>query len=190
VAGSRGAGALERGARLEEVVLALGSNLGDRERYLREAVLGLKEGGVVVERVSSVYETPPLGGLPQRSFLNMVVGGRCALSPMSLMEIGRRLEEDAGRERTFSGAPRTLDVDLLFFGRRIVRAPGIRVPHARWKVRSFVVRPLLEILPGLRDPETGWRVEEIAALWPMEPKEIRLVVVREEMEEALDRCRP
>jgi len=162
-----------------QVVLALGSNLGDREGYLREGVLGLSRGGVEVERVSSVYETPPVGYLQQPPFLNMVVAGGTALPPGALLELAQRLERDAGRERSFPGAPRTLDVDLIFYGERIVRGEGIRVPHPRWRMRSFVVRPLQEILPGLRDPETGWRVEEVAGLWPTEPREIRRVTDRD-----------
>jgi len=77
------------------------------------------------------------------------------LPPKEVLSIFQSVEEGTGRERGFPNAPRTLDLDLLFFKGRIVRERGICVPHPRWKERSFVVRPLVEISPHLRDPETG-----------------------------------
>ena len=156
-------------------VLALGSNLGDRLGLLRRAVRGLVEGGVLPDLVSSVYETPPLGLLEQPDFLNLVVAGWSGLGPGRLLALARRLEAEAGRLRTVPNGPRTLDVDLLFLGDRIVRREEVIVPHPRWKERSFVVRPLEEILPHLMDPETGLRVEEVAGLWPLAPESIRVV---------------
>jgi 2-amino-4-hydroxy-6-hydroxymethyldihydropteridine diphosphokinase len=90
-------------------------------------------------------------------------------------------EEMAGRERPFPNAPRTLDVDLIFFGGLILRAPNLRVPHPRWKSRSFVVRPLQQLAPGFVDPETGLTVQEIARLWPQHPREITRMVEAEEI---------
>ena len=157
------------------VCLALGSNLGGRLDHLRGGVRGLEEGGVVVERVSRVVETPPVGYEDQPPFLNLALGGRWGDTPKSLLALIRDVEEDAGRIRSFPDAPRTLDVDLVFFGERIVRSRGLTVPHPRWRERTFVARPLAEIVPDVLDPETGWRVEEVVRSWPMGPEEIRVV---------------
>jgi 7,8-dihydro-6-hydroxymethylpterin-pyrophosphokinase len=83
------------------------------------------------------------------------------------------VELEAGRKRPYLNAPRTLDLDLIFFGNRIVRKPGLTIPHPRWKNRSFVVRPLRSLAPGIIDPETGLTVEEVERLWSQEPHEIR-----------------
>lgn len=157
------------------VYLGLGSNLGRRRDHLRQGVRALVAGGVEPGRLSSVVETPPLGYEDQPAFLNLVMEGRWGEGPGPLLELMMDVESREGRVRSFPNAPRTLDVDLLFFGRRIIRAPGLRVPHLRWRVRSFVARPLAEIAPDLVDPETGWRVEEVARTWPMEPEEVRLL---------------
>lgn len=157
------------------VVVGLGSNLGDRSGFLRSGIRGMIRGGLVVTGLSSVYETPAIGYLQQPSFLNMVLMGRTDWNPQSFLAKLRGIEEELGRERSFPNAPRTLDLDLVFFSDRIVREPGILVPHPSWKERSFVVRPLCEVAPDWIDPETGWSVREVARIWPSEPSEIEVV---------------
>jgi 2-amino-4-hydroxy-6-hydroxymethyldihydropteridine diphosphokinase len=156
------------------VAVGLGSNLGDRMGFLRLGIEGLIRGGLSVVRSSSVYESPPIGYLRQGPFLNLVLLARTPLDPLNLLSLLRAVEDDSGRERPFPNAPRTLDCDLVFYADRIVREQGLKVPHPAWKRRSFVVRPLLEIVPGFRDPETGWRVSEVALRWPMEPRTTEL----------------
>lgn len=141
------------------VALALGSNLGDRLAHLRRAVTRLAEGGIEVRDVSSVYESPPAGYAEQPDFLNAALVGRTRLSPGELLALARRLEAEAGRKRSFPNAPRTLDVDIVFYDDRVVAEPGLRIPHERWRARAFVLAPLREIAAGLRDPETGRTVE-------------------------------
>lgn len=138
-----------------------------------------------MEALSSIYETPPVGYLDQPPFLNMVAWASTDLPPHRVLSIFLSLEEKAGRAREFPNAPRTLDLDILFFKGRILREEGLRVPHPRWKERTFVVRPLVEISPHLRDPETGWQVHEVARLWPMEPQEIHILVSPEAFLKAL-----
>ena len=106
----------------------------------------------------------------------MVAGGSTDLPPGQVLSIFQQVEREAGRTRGFRNAPRPLDLDLLFFQSKILREEGLRVPHPRWKERSFVVLPLMEIAPGLRDPETGYQVQEIAGQWPLEPTNIRIVL--------------
>lgn len=141
------------------VALALGSNLGDRLAHLRRAVKGLGDGGVEVRGVSSVYESAPEGYVDQPDFLNAALVGRTRLSPGDLLAVARRLEAEAGRERSFPNAPRPLDVDIVLYGDRVVTEPELRIPHERWRTRAFVLAPLREIAGELRDPETGRTVK-------------------------------
>jgi 2-amino-4-hydroxy-6-hydroxymethyldihydropteridine diphosphokinase len=168
----------EEGGRGPLVILGLGSNLGDRMGFLRNAARGLSTSGFVLNDVSSVYETSPVGFLEQPFFLNLVLSGYSEAAPLGVLDLCARLETEAGRVRSFSNAPRPLDVDLLFVGSRILRLLGLQVPHPRWRERSFVVRPLQEIHPRFRDPETGWRVEEVARWWPSQPEDVPMVMER------------
>lgn len=132
--------------------LGLGTNLGDRRGYLVDAVRAMPE----VVRVSSVYETEPVGGPEQGSFLNIVVELLTEREPLELLELCRSLERVAGRERRVRWGPRTLDVDVLWIDGVRVDEPELTVPHPRMYQRNFVVVPLLEIAPDL--------VEDLAAL--------------------------
>ncbi|HEX2117943.1 MAG TPA: 2-amino-4-hydroxy-6-hydroxymethyldihydropteridine diphosphokinase [Acidimicrobiales bacterium] len=125
--------------------LGLGSNLGDRRAHLRSAIAGLPD---VVE-VSPVYETEPVGGPPGQSpYLNVVVALDTELTPRALLELGRRLEEAAGRVRTVKDGPRTLDVDVLVVGDLRVDEPDLVVPHPRMWQRRFVLAPLADLAGG------------------------------------------
>jgi 2-amino-4-hydroxy-6-hydroxymethyldihydropteridine diphosphokinase len=145
-----------------QVVVALGSNLGDRESHLREGVRALS-GFLGVERVSRIMETPPWGDRDQGPFLNVVVLARTDRSPREVMDALLQVERSRGRRRTRPGGPRTLDMDLIFHGDAVVREPGLELPHPRWHLRTFVALPLLEILPHGRDPETGAPLAERVA---------------------------
>jgi 2-amino-4-hydroxy-6-hydroxymethyldihydropteridine diphosphokinase len=162
------------------VFLGLGSNLGDRLRFLEEGVYSLQRGGVAVRKLSSVVETPAMGSEGHPPFLNLVVAGEWAGEPDALWEVMVAAERRVGRERPFPNAPRTLDVDLLFFGGLILRTLHLRVPHPRWKGRSFVVRPLQQVAPGFVDPETGLTVADVARLWPQQPREVSPVMAADE----------
>ena len=111
--------------------------------------------------MSSVYASAPVGYERQPDFLNAVLVGRTALLPEVLLARGHALERAAGRERAFPGAPRPLDVDLVFYGGRIVRGGRLILPHPRFRTRAFVLAPLAEVAPGWVDPVTGRTVEEI-----------------------------
>ena len=131
--------------------LSLGSNLGDRWAYLRQAVDSLPD----LVAVSPVYETEPVGGPPgQGPFLNAVVELHTDLSPRQLLELARRLEAGAGRRRGERHGPRTLDVDVLLVGDLVVDQPDLVVPHPRMHERRFVLRPLADLAPELV-PEGG-----------------------------------
>jgi 2-amino-4-hydroxy-6-hydroxymethyldihydropteridine diphosphokinase len=171
------------------VLIAFGSNLGDRLANLAAGIHALDRAGVPIDRFSSVVETPPVGYADQPRFLNLVASSTTRLPAGELLTIFKAVEKDIGRKPDFPNAPRTLDLDLLFVGDRIIRETGLSVPHPRWKVRSFVVEPLEEICPDLRDPETGLTVHEVARTWPVEPLDIVVVMSGNEFRGIVERER-
>lgn len=132
-------------------IVALGSNLGDREGYLRFAVGEL--GNVVA--MSQVFETEPIGGPDdQGAFLNMVVEVETTLDPFAFLRRCQRIEANALRQRVVHWGPRTLDVDLLFYDDMTIDSEALKVPHPRIFERRFVLTPLSEVAPELCPP--GW----------------------------------
>lgn len=125
--------------------LGLGSNLGDRLAYLRDAVDSLAD----VVAVSSVYETDPVGGPDQDAYLNIVVELDTELTARQLMSVGQRLQAAAERVQTERWGPRTLDVDVLWIDGVTVDEPDLQVPHPRMFERRFVLAPLAELAPEL-----------------------------------------
>ncbi len=145
--------------------LSLGSNLGDRAANLKRAVSSL---GNLLEPLatSSIYETRPMYVPEQPRFLNMVVSGRCTLAPKELLDHVRVLEGRLGRDRStgIPKGPRVIDIDILLYGERIIEHEDLVVPHPRMKERQFVLIPLLELDPYLRDPSTGRPLAEALAV--------------------------
>jgi 2-amino-4-hydroxy-6-hydroxymethyldihydropteridine diphosphokinase len=136
--------------------LGLGSNLGDREAYLREAVGSLSN----VVAVSPVYETDPVGGPGgQGAYLNIVVEIDTDLTPRQLLGVCHRLESAAGRVREERWGPRTLDVDILWHERGPIVEPDLEVPHPRMAERRFVMAPFADLAPDLVDPDWNDRAE-------------------------------
>lgn len=144
-----------------KVVFALGANLGSPLDTLRAAAARLAA-RLEHAAVSAVYVTPPEGGARQPAYLNAVLVGEGIMDPAEALVLARDVEAEAGRERPYPGAARTLDVDVLFVGDAVVDTPSLRVPHPRWRTRDFVMVPLLEVAPDLRDPESGESVGEVA----------------------------
>ena len=127
--------------------LSLGSNVGDRKAHF-EAAIPLIAGGDPY-RLSNVYETEPVGGVPQDDFWNMVVELQTDASPRALLARARLAEESRQRTRDTRWGPRTLDVDVLLVGDEVSDNPEIIVPHPRLYERAFVLIPLRELAPGL-----------------------------------------
>lgn len=135
--------------------VALGSNLGEREAHLRAALAGLERAGIEVTASSSVWETEPAGGATGPWFLNMVVRVETRLAPPEILAALQALERAAGRVGAERNAPRTLDLDLLHLRGLAWRDARLTLPHPRMWQRRFVVEPLAEVAPDLRDPATG-----------------------------------
>lgn len=129
--------------------LSLGSNLGDRLLYLREALLYLKrQDSVKIEAVSSVYETDPVGLTDQPTFLNIAARIRTSLDPLELLHLCQKTENHFGRDRTIHWGPRTLDIDLLTYDDLVLDTAELVLPHPRMLEREFVQIPLQELQTG------------------------------------------
>ena len=148
------------------VVLGLGSNLGDREAAIQGALARLEALGYRATRTSSLYLTEPVGGPPQGWFVNAVCDGETALAPEALLHACHAVEQELGRVRGEPNGPRTIDIDVLFFGEAIRHAPDPVLPHPRLAERRFVLEPLVEIRPELVHPVLGKSARELLALCP------------------------
>ena len=146
-------------------VIALGSNLADPARQVRAALSALEaHPQIQIEKTSSLYVTAPVGYDDQPDFVNAVCSVRTSLDGVSLLAVLNRIEEDFGRERTFRNAPRTLDLDIIDFDGISSDDPHLTLPHPRAHERSFVMKPLAEILPDFVLGRHGRAADLAAAL--------------------------
>jgi len=162
------------------VYLGLGSNIGDRLKYLQGAIDELSGlDGVVVCRVSPVYQTEPVGYEAQDDFYNLVVQVETTLNPMMLLGKIVEVEEKLGRTRTAHKGPRTIDIDILLYGDEVIEEYRLIVPHPRMRLREFVLRPLADLDPEVRIPTVNISVSE--ALSEVEGEK-RVVLIPETIE--------
>jgi 2-amino-4-hydroxy-6-hydroxymethyldihydropteridine diphosphokinase len=134
--------------------IGIGSNVGDRVAFCRKAVETLSSTpGIELEAVSSLYETSPIGGPPQRSFVNLVARISTDLNARGLLKACKRIEHVMGREPSdVRWGPRVVDLDILTYGDDKIVESDLEIPHPRIRERKFVLVPLLEIDPGASDP--------------------------------------
>lgn len=133
------------------VYLGLGSNLGDREDNISKALDFLSR-FTMVARVSSLYETEPVGYLDQPKFLNAACAIETDLGPFQLLILLKGIETTMGRKLSFRNAPRTVDIDILFYDHRVLNTRALQIPHPRLTERAFVLAPLAEINPQTVHP--------------------------------------
>ncbi len=145
-----------------DVYLGLGANLGDRQANLAQAVelLGQR---LDIEKVSSIYETEPVGYKDQPLFLNAVCRVQTDIGPLQLLSLVKGIEASMGRVPNFSDGPRLIDIDIILYGDMVMMDPELSIPHPRMAQRAFVLIPLAEIAPGLVHPFSGESVEEMVA---------------------------
>ncbi|HJC37809.1 MAG TPA: 2-amino-4-hydroxy-6-hydroxymethyldihydropteridine diphosphokinase [Candidatus Mediterraneibacter faecigallinarum] len=145
-----------------DVIIALGSNMGDREGYLNGAVEKLNAvRGCRVKKVSDFIETPPYGVTDQADFLNGCLEMETLMYPHELLDELHRIEKEAGRERIIRWGPRTLDLDIIFYDDMILQDDDLCIPHVEMHKREFVLKPLCGIAPYKRHPVTGKTVKEM-----------------------------
>ena len=145
-----------------DVIIALGSNMGDREGYLNGAVEKLNAvRGCRVKKVSDFIETPPYGVTDQADFLNGCLEMETLMYPHELLDELHRIEKEAGRERIIRWGPRTLDLDIIFYDDMILQDDDLCIPHVEMHKREFVLKPLCGIAPYKRHPVTGKTVREM-----------------------------
>lgn len=146
---------------MHRTYLSLGSNLGDREKALQEAILHLHSPDLQVVRASPVYETSPQDMPNQSWFLNMVLEAETDLLPMRLLLRVANLERKMGRRRIQNKGPRAIDIDILLYGNFVMRTAQLTIPHASMHERRFVLQPLSDLAPDLRHPVNRRTVREM-----------------------------
>ena len=136
--------------------ISIGSNIGDRLYYLHEAVKALDiHDSIVVIKVSSIYETDPVGFEDQDHFLNMVIKVKTELTPYELLRVNQEIEHKLGRKREIRWGPRTLDLDILLYNHENIETKELIIPHPRMTERAFVIVPLEEVESTLEIPNQG-----------------------------------
>lgn len=148
----------------DKVFLGLGTNIGDRKANLKQALRLLEEAGLEIEKVSSIYETEPIGVEDQDWFYNMVVKAQTDLLPQDLLKTTKKIEKEMGREPSEKWGPRLIDIDILMYedlqlDSEVNQIGQLRVPHPELRNRAFVVVPLLEIEPQATLPD-GHQISE------------------------------
>ncbi|ACC98317.1 2-Amino-4-hydroxy-6- hydroxymethyldihydropteridine pyrophosphokinase [Elusimicrobium minutum Pei191] len=151
---------------MSKVIIALGSNKGDRLRNL-QAAAGLIKSVGKIEKTSSVYESEPWGYAGQKNFYNMALSLFTGLQPLTLLSKLKEFETSLGRKPTFKNGPREIDLDIIFYGSKVINLPELTVPHPLMQDRNFVLFPLYEIAPKAKHPLLEISIEELKSKVPL-----------------------
>lgn len=143
------------------VYLSVGSNMGDRQANLRAAAGLIDKNIGKIARKSHVYETEPWGKTDQETFLNQVLMINTTQDPREMLEQITKIEKELDRDRKEKWGPRTIDVDILFYGKRVIRDKGLDIPHPELHKRMFVLVPMIEIAPELEHPVLKQTIDEL-----------------------------
>jgi 2-amino-4-hydroxy-6-hydroxymethyldihydropteridine diphosphokinase len=150
------------------IFLGLGSNMGDREHNMEMALQALSQ-KIGLVKLSSLYDTAPVGNLLQKRFLNMACQGETALTPVALLAFIKEIEHQLGRQPGPVNSPRPIDIDVLFYNNLIINMPELVIPHPRLVERAFVLAPLNEIAPQFIHPITKQKVSQLLKLLKINP---------------------
>lgn len=148
---------------MNNIFLCLGSNLGHREENIRHALIELEEARVRIVKASSLYETEPVLYVEQDSFVNLVISCITNISPRQLLHTLKKIERKLGRTKSFRYGPRIIDIDILFYGDKIVELQNLSIPHRGIADRKFVLVPLNEIAPTFIHPLLNMTITELLA---------------------------
>lgn len=146
---------------MPEILIALGSNLGDRGGYLAKAIQKL-EPEIHLLSESSIYETEPWGHKEQDPFLNQVIRAETALLPHAVLRKLKSIESELGREKTIRYGPRVIDLDLLFYDNLVLSTEALKIPHPQLAKRAFVLIPLKEIAPDFVHPQFDQTIRQLS----------------------------
>lgn len=152
---------------MTEVYLALGSNVGNSKLTLDRAVEKLGQLLSDLE-VAPYYRSHAVGYINQADFINTAVKGRTKLSNEELLDQIKELEKELGRVERFRWGPREIDIDIIFYGKDVVRSDKLTVPHSHYKERDFVLKPILDLTPELKDPVSQVSLQQIIKELPLD----------------------
>lgn len=142
------------------VYIALGTNIGNREKNLQTALLELGKNCEIIKK-SSIYETKPVGFKDQDDFLNMVIEAETELQPTELIINLQEIEHRMGRVKEILDGPRIIDLDILFYERQLIDTPNLKIPHPRLHKRNFVLKPLMEIAADFIHPKLKKSIQQL-----------------------------
>ncbi len=145
---------------MSRVFLSLGSNIGNKERYLREALSLISE-LVTVKKISHLYLTEPVGGIKQKWFLNCAVEIETSIDPKKLLSILKSIERKLGRKKTVKNGPRNIDIDILFYADLRLNTKELIIPHPLIQERLFVLKPLMDLDPFFIHPLLKKSIHEL-----------------------------
>lgn len=149
--------------------IAIGSNVGEREKNLFTAIEMLSEKCAVLQK-SKIYETEPVGFRDQPLFLNQCIECTTNLAPSDLLSFLKSIEQRIGRTKTFRNGPREIDLDIIFYGEKIMELQGLAIPHPRMQSRAFVLAPLSELAPDFVHPVLKKTISQLLAALPSADK--------------------
>src|SRR5262245_4384143 len=144
-----------------DIYIGLGSNLGDRVGYLRDAVMRLKAADLGIEKVSRLYVAAPLGYVRDDAFINAALHATTSLKPLDVLELLQTIEVAMGRRPGVQYGPRPIDLDILFYDAVQIETRKLTIPHPRLAQRAFVLKPLVEIAPNLMHPILYYTVSQL-----------------------------
>ncbi|HSX45892.1 MAG TPA: 2-amino-4-hydroxy-6-hydroxymethyldihydropteridine diphosphokinase [Candidatus Saccharimonadia bacterium] len=147
---------------MTEVYLALGSNVGDSGANIAKAV-ELLSAKLTNLKMAPLYRSKPAGYTEQPDFLNTAASGQTRLEPQELFEFAKQVEKQVGRIERFRWGPREIDIDIIFYGDRVIKNEKLEIPHPRFAERDFVLQPLADLNPDLKDPRSGQTVSQLLA---------------------------